>query len=461
MPKVLLRDKEISIRDDFSGLIKCMLELDPEHVVEITDYPEIFEYLLIFEPIPSLAYALKLITSITFYNVADRYVSHIRSYFWREIAGYNGPKLDINFVMADFLKVQERIDTIIRYSSKFGSISACVALKTEHMRMLYKPPPFIVTELILTDLKPEEHSLVPSMINCFAETLETTNTLAKVAKLPCLIYLDIQKSPNVESLSFCEETLLELNIARTDYGDDFVSGIVRLEKLEAYLCKNITTVKPFARTLLELNAGATSGINDAGLVDATNLTVLSAAENPRITTVAPFGKTLCELDASLTSINNAGLAKATNLEMLSASASKITTVKPFAKTLRKLYATWGSKISDAGLVDATNIEVLYALGNPKITTVKPFAKTLRELGASHECGINDAGLVDATNLVKLVARQNSKITSLEPFAETLQELDASEQFGITDHELAKAVNLMKVSTYGNPNISSKVRYLPL
>jgi polo-like kinase 1 len=115
----------------------------------------------------------------------------------------------------------------------------------------------------------------------------------------------------------------------------------------------VTTVAPFAETLVELDAsGRDCGIDDAGLASARCILKLNAGNNPKITTVAPFAATLVELDASGEDCG----------------------------------------IDDAGLASARCIVKLNAGNNPKITTVAPSAATLVELDASGNCRIGDSGL---------------------------------------------------------------------
>jgi hypothetical protein len=149
----------------------------------------------------------------------------------------------------------------------------------------------------------------------------------------------------------------------------------------------VTTVAPFATTLVELDAsGLYCGIGDAGLTSAHNIVKLHAENNGNITTAAPFATTLLELDASgsCCGMGDAGLASAHNIVKLVAGSNKrITTVAPFATTLMELDVSGGySGIGDAGLTSALNIVKLLAKNNESITTVAPFAATLLELDVS-------------------------------------------------------------------------------
>jgi hypothetical protein len=153
----------------------------------------------------------------------------------------------------------------------------------------------------------------------------------------------------------------------------------------------VTTVAPFATTLVEVDAsggwGCSCGIDDAGLKSAHNIVKLYAVDNRKVTTVAPFAATLVTLDVSGgCGIGDKGLASAHGIMNLDASENRrITTVAPFAATLVGLAArgpdnrrdsgSFDCGLSDAGLAWAHGIVVLDAYNNPAITTVAPFAAT--------------------------------------------------------------------------------------
>jgi hypothetical protein len=234
----------------------------------------------------------------------------------------------------------------------------------------------------------------------------------------------------------------------------------------------VTTVAPFATTLVELDAsGYYCDIGDAGLTSAHNIVKLYARDNQYITTVAPFAATLVELDASggFGGIGDQGLASARGIVKLNASDNPhIKSVAPFAATLAELEAR-GPRcgICDAGLVSARSIVKLNAGNNPKITTVAPFAATLAELKAcggdnnwdpaTPDCGIGDAGLAGAHGIVKLDARNNPYITTVAPFAATLMELNASGPYcGMSEAGLTSARNIVKLNADGN----KKIRHEP-
>jgi hypothetical protein len=267
-------------------------------------------------------------------------------------------------------------------------------------------------------------------------------------------------------------TLVELDASGSHcgIGDAGLTSAHNIVKLVAASNRKITTAAPFAATLVELNAsGLYCGIGDAELTSAHNIVKLHAENNRKITTVAPFAATLVELDASggYSGIGDQGLASARSIVKLDAfNNTGITTVAPFAATLVELDAS-GSEcgIDDRGLASAHSIAKLDASHNPKITTVAPFAATLVELtargpdtrwiSASIDCGLKDAGLARAHGIVKLDARNNPYITTVAPFAAALMELNASGRWcGIGDAGLASAHNIVKLAASENENISA-------
>jgi hypothetical protein len=193
-----------------------------------------------------------------------------------------------------------------------------------------------------------------------------------------------------------------------------------LEKLDKqYTTRlfNITTFHPFKDTLLELDVSyccydTYRGFKDDALSILTNLRRLNAENNPYITTCKPFAKTLINLNASYNcGISDEGLKYCTKLQFLAVYCNeKITTCKPFCKTLLELNACGQSGINDEGLNGCIILRKLDAGSNPKITTCKPFCKTLHTLNASGICGIDNKGLNGCIILEKLDVCNNNKIT---------------------------------------------------
>jgi hypothetical protein len=133
---------------------------------------------------------------------------------------------------------------------------------------------------------------------------------------------------------------------------------------------------------MELDAsGSRCGIGDPGLASARSIVKLNASDNPKITTVAPFAETLVELkargpngndrlvaDSEDCGLRDAGLARAHGIVKLDVRNNPyITTVASFAAALVELDARGGCGIGDAGLTMARNIVELDASGNKKIS----------------------------------------------------------------------------------------------
>ena len=248
----------------------------------------------------------------------------------------------------------------------------------------------------------------------------------------------------------------------------------------------ITTCAPFAKTLRELSVHINYdddfiGIDDNALSSCTNLVELNAELNYKITTCAPFAKSLKILRANMHSvghgdmrkiccekncgITNDGLSQCTNIEILHATDNvRITTCAPFANTLKKLNANGCCGITDDGLSTCTKIQQLCAVGNIGITTCAPFSNTLTMLLAGADnyglCGITDAGLSLCSNISNLDAHCNQYITTCEPFARSLKKLNASNRIavnilcGISDAGLSLCCAIRELYANYNPKITT-------
>jgi hypothetical protein len=457
---VIVRIGERTIRFplSISGLVDELVDFGETEII-FEHYLEIWEYMRDRE-IRSIGHVLEIINSAMFYRMSEEIFYELSEYFWRYLPSYEGDKIVITPPVAKYLDLDKNVVSLVTNLSKFGAIDADLTLNMEAARLLEEMPPFNVVGLDLAKLTKEEHDYVQNIINAFADTLETLkvatmNTLEHVVQLPKLRTLDISKSKNLKSLAFCERTLEKLNICSTDYDDEFLAGATKLKILHASHCPYITTVAPFADSLIELNINSSFRISDAGLANARNIEIFSAQRNSRITTVEPFANSLRILDASdHCGIGDAGLINATRIEYLDATANpKISTIKPFAKTLRTLVIAWDSGITDAGLTEAASIETLDVQYNKKITTVEPFAKTLTSLDASESAGITDEGLRMATSIRELNATNNSRITTVQPFASVLRKLEAGGECGIGDEALRLATGLRVLNANNNPKIT--------
>ena len=221
---------------------------------------------------------------------------------------------------------------------------------------------------------------------------------------------------------------------------------------------NIETLQPFAHGLRELNAGGwlDSSIEDTTLAEAVALVKLDVSWNPQVTTVVPFASTLIELNASASpcGLSDAGLINAVNLTCLNASENeKITTVSPFAETLLELDASGDCQIDDQGLYHATKIIRLDVTWNRSISTVTPFGRSLRHLVAIAANELSDSGISSAVNLVTLDCSINESISSMTPFLKSLEELIAHGlECALRGAVIPQASRLHTVWPFNNQNI---------
>jgi hypothetical protein len=276
--------------------------------------------------------------------------------------------------------------------------------------------------------------------------------------------LDAFENPKITTCRPFAKTLIELNASwnwgynTTDndcgINDKGLNNCIALQKLNASNNPKITTCYPFAKTLIELDVGYECGINDKGLNNCIALQKLDAYYNRKITTCQPFAKTLIELIAQYSNIDDEGLKDCVNLQKLHAFSSfKITTCQPFAKSLIDLDAG-ACGITNEGIKDCVNLQILHAGQNSKITTCYPFAKTLIKLNASYNHGMTDEGIKDCVNLQILDADNNQKITTCKPFAKTLIALDARRKCGIDDEGIKDCSHLRRLNADYNPKITT-------
>lgn len=213
---------EFEIHSGFSRLLDAMYELDPEGVIEIVDYPAIFEN----EGVRDAKHALDLMKSADFYGAnASEYIHA----FWNILSSYTGEKLVLESCHLNLLNVLENLADIIDNAGKFEFLDVPVSLTIQNARRLVEMPPFDVRELVLIGLSLEEHNV----INAFASTLErltikTTSDLSEVRVLPRLKFLkilDYVRDDNcgsasrvpckIASLKFCRTSLEELDVSNT------------------------------------------------------------------------------------------------------------------------------------------------------------------------------------------------------------------------------------------------------
>jgi hypothetical protein len=142
-------------------------------------------------------------------------------------------------------------------------------------------------------------------------------------------------------------------------------GLIGAKNLKILYCNGnsrITTVDPFANSLLVLLAywyvdrfiWVKSGITDAGLVNARNIRVLEACYNSEITTVEPFAGSLVELCAAgVSGISDTGLRHVNKLRIIDIGKNmKITDGKPFANSIEMIgYSVYERARRDLGLGD--------------------------------------------------------------------------------------------------------------
>ena len=269
--------------------------------------------------------------------------------------------------------------------------------------------------------------------------------------------LRVSSCKGVTSVSPFARSLVELDVSfNASMSPTALAECHNLQVLYVTANSTINTLQPFAGRLRELHvAGRGSKLDDAALVEATQLVKLQAQNNPRLTTVAPFGKTLIELDAiGDCGINDIGLATATNLVCLDASRNaRIQNIQSCASTLVEL-SIKDSGIGQETVLHARNLIYVDISNNTAITTVAPFSASLRHLVACNDRTIGDAGLLSATRLVTLTCLDNPNITTIAFCADSLQELNAvGEHCGMRGSEIMAAPHLRKVNMRLNPNIS--------
>ena len=171
----------------------------------------------------------------------------------------------------------------------------------------------------------------------------------------------------------------------------------------------------------------------------------------------------------------------------------ITNVDFCSASLRVLYADTCRNLTEAGLANATSLEVLHVADCRKITKVTPFAHRLTELslagtclidtdtlasvlgwlcstrgtilrqrwdrgrvgcvGSMPEVGIptDDEALAHATGLIRLNVADNTVVTTVRACAATLQVLDAS-FMRMDDAGVAEATALHSLCLSNNPNV---------
>ena len=337
-------------------------------------------------------------------------------------------------------------------------------------------------------------SFLTSLQELTAATMKTLCGISNIEGLK-LKKLIIFRTSLIRSFESSADTLEDLSIYMSNINDHALRNCHKIKKFHTGYSQ-ITTVEPFASTLIDLTIGQESMLNNYGLANATNVEKLDMSQNIsnislepfanslirldasgsnmsdarlkcltrleqliarqtlEITTVNRFASTLIELDISQCSVGDAGIAELNNLVILRAARNEhITTVAPFAGTLKILDASY-TQISDESLVYAINLEELNASGNPNITTVRPFANSLIKLIANgEECGIDNVGLVGTSKLKELSVSNNSHITTLESLP-ALTKLDAGVNSGIDDYGLRLLKNLKSLNMCGNTKITT-------
>ena len=186
----------------------------------------------------------------------------------------------------------------------------------------------------------------------------------------------------------------------------------------------------------------------------TELDELHAESSQHLTNVHFCAAKLRKLYATFAAnLTDEGLSQATQLEVLHVGGTQdITTVAPFARKLLELrVAGFFNGITTDALVECTRLQVLDVSRNPNVRSLQPFAHCLRELEADIAPGITDNVLVAATSLVSLSVRWHAEITTVAPFAGTLRFLDAS-MSSMTDAGLSTAVNLVSLKAADNAAI---------
>jgi len=200
------------------------------------------------------------------------------------------------------------------------------------------------------------------------------------------------------------------------------------------LYNNDLSLAPFAKTLKKLTVSYPSVMSNQNLAHCNIIKILYAQNNANITTCKPFAKTLRILDASGNScmIDDAGLKLCTNIKHLNHADNKwITTYEPFAKTLQVL-STGQHDIKypfplqmgnyDIMLSRCTKLRELYIYGHisgmskylreVEISECTPFARTLVILYIEGQCKLTDDKLKMCVNL-KLVQSRGNGLTMVK------------------------------------------------
>ena len=241
--------------------------------------------------------------------------------------------------------------------------------------------------------------------------------------------LHVQQCYNVTTIAPFAHRLLELNASGSGIpiNDEELKFALRLQVLHVSNSRRTLSLDAVARTLRELVAESCHGLKDANLIRASKLVKLHVSTSD-VTTVAPFASTLLELQANgcYCGINTAGLRGAENLTSLSLKENRKIGALPTEVTANLLHLTlnFGSNIGDETFQHATQLVSLSANGVHGMTTMAPFGNSLRHLVLQGPfCSLADPFALHRTpHLVHLNLTENSKLTSIGPSVKTLQSL---------------------------------------
>lgn len=262
---------------------------------------------------------------------------------------------------------------------------------------------------------PDDEELVREqrmMAHLIIENCSEQQTVSLLERLPAPVYcsltaLIVRHCCPLDNALLCEVAVLQpqlraLHVPNQRFLEQStIDQWKQLQVLNVSHCPLVHRV-PGSHLQVLYARGNECGIGDAGLRHVRGLQVLYAGNNSKITTVEPFASSLVELEASFAcGIGSRGLSEAHKLSKLYAWGNdRIQTVEPFGASLLELDASFDCAMNDEGLRTAVGLRVLDARNNPRIRTTEPFGSTLAVLDASGTCGIDDSGLLFAAGTLR-------------------------------------------------------------
>lgn len=137
--------------------------------------------------------------------------------------------------------------------------------------------------------------------------------------------------------------------------------------------------------------------------------------------------------------------------------AKLTDVNHLKNTLRVLICN-NSGITDEGIAELKNLNVLYCSYNQNIHNIEHLYGSLRTLGCEgNSCGLKHICLTNMKKLQKLFCANNGQFTISGDVCNTLRVLNCSRNYGITQTDVTKLFpKLNKLICDGNPNFSKSM-----